>query len=837
MKKVFYILVAALIAAVSCTRELEFNDAQEAGEQGLTLRFSCGDMATRATVDGVSNENLIKQIDYFLFPVNSEGKVTDDTEYAYKGQFTPEDNGLALQYEVTIEPEKLTKIFPDGAKNAVVFAVANYVDKFGAAGNEAGTAPAIESPVTTLPEDVKTWKGLHELEVGPTFFKDGGVVDADNEFLLRWPRVMQPDEQALFFVMTADSVNVNLNTAGQYAIDAEIPLKRLASKVTVDFEYENYVETKHKADGDEVITWVPQSEGEEARVYLSNGIEHATLGGPLPADHEYVADGWGSATKPLGNGTRDLFEYAYDFMNDIPATSVEVEGEDGETTTVQKKIAHYYTYPIATEEGDDNQPYLKLVLPWYGYKWVGEGDAPTEFDPANTGWRMYKQKEVYYKIVLPRETIKDPNCIYQYHVKVNIIGSDREVKVIGEDYVIKDWSSDRVVGSSVATGRYISLDIPRDEYEMYTDEIEIVFVSSGDVTPVVEEIYQWDYSGTTPTKDYFMQDDAVTTDAALLNSKGFTAEDVEGWVSIPAGTSYLKIAHALCNDMDVDPISKFDAAPYVYKVRLHLDAAGDGNTAFDRTVIVTQYPAMYIQAETNSAYSASVTYGYVYVNGQQNTTNNNWYLVSGLSGTNSNPNMFIITSTILSDENMMLADPRKTTIQNGYSSNDNSWSPEMENIYNPGTDTRLNYYYPTDNSAVAKKMVSPKFRIASSYGKTYPVNNRQEAWQRCASYQEDGYPAGRWRIPTTAEVKYVVNLSANGFMDILFGNPRTTNESTNYWTSTGYVTVNNYTKTVDDNDGSPSGNQNVYVRCVYDDWYWADKAPDKTKPVWGDKRR
>lgn len=823
MKKVFYILVAALIAAVSCDRSLEFNDAQEAGEQGLTLRFSCGDMATRATVDGVSNENLIKQIDYFLFPVNSEGKVTDDTEYAYKGQFTPEDNGLALQYEVTIEPEKLTKIFPDGAKNAVVFAVANYVDKFGAAGNEAGTAPAIESPVTTLPEDVKTWKGLHELEVGPTFFKDGGVVDADNEFLLRWPRVMQPDEQALFFVMTADSVNVNLNTAGQYAIDAEIPLKRLASKVTVDFEYENYVETKHKTDGDEVITWVPQSEGEEARVYLSNGIEHATLGGPLPADHEYVADGWGSATKPLGNGTRDLFEYAYDFMTNIAV----VEG---------KKTAHYYTYPIATEEGDDNQPYLKLVLPWYGYKWVGEGDAPEEFDPANTGWRMYKQKEVYYKIVLPRETIKDPNCIYQYHVKVNIIGSDREVKVIGEEYVIKDWSSDRVVGSSVATGRYISLDIPRDEYEMYTDEIEIVFVSSGDVTPVVEEIYQWDYSGTTPTKDYFMQDDAVTTDEALLNSKGFTAEDVEGWVSIPAGTSYLKINHALCNDMDVDPISIFDAAPYVYKVRLHLDAAGD-DTAFDRTVIVTQYPAMYIQAETNSAYSASETYGYVYVNGQQNTTNNNWYLVSGLSGTNSNPNMFIITSTILSDENMMLADPRKTTIQNGYSSNDNSWSPEMENIYNPGTDTRLNYYYPTDDSDIAKKMVSPKFRIASSYGKTYPVNNRQNAWQRCASYQEDGYPAGRWRIPTTAEVKYVVNLSANGFMDILFGNPRTQNESTNYWTSTGYVTVNNYTKTVDDNDGSPSGNQNVYVRCVYDDWYWADKAPDKTEPVWGDKRR
>ena len=55
---------------------------------------------------------------------------------------------------------------------------------------------------------------------------------------------------------------------------------------------------------------------------------------------------------------------------------------------------------------------------------------------------------------------------------------------------MKDWLTKAPVSSNVATGRYISLDIPKDEYDMYVDEIDITFVSSGKVIPVVLEIYQ-----------------------------------------------------------------------------------------------------------------------------------------------------------------------------------------------------------------------------------------------------------------------------------------------------------------------------------------------------------
>ena len=805
MKKVLYIVFAA-VALVATSCQMEMGPLGPADpDQGLILKFSCGDMVTKAPVNGDNNENLVKYIDYFIFPLNSEEKVEDDTEYAYKGErFIPgEGHGLDGSYEVTIQPGKLAEIFPDGATKAVVFAVANYVDKDG--GN-----PSIDSPITTIPDDVKTWRALHNLEVGSTFFYD----DLNPDFQLRWPRRMNPDCDSLFFVMVADSVVVDLHTSGLYAIDATIPLKRLASKVTVSFTYESVREEKESG----TIVWIPQPGDDESRVFLSNAIEHTTLGGPLT--RELVDDSWGTATKPLGNGTRDIFEYAYDFMNDITATD-----DDG------NKLAHYYTYPIKMDAGDDNQPYIKHVLLWYGYKWLGEGDAPEEFDMENPGWDSYKQKEVYYKITLPYDSVGESNRIYEYSVNVNIVGSDKEVNIQGE-YEVLNWYTKDPVSSNVATGRYISLDIPKDEYDMYVDEIDIAFVSSGTVIPIVKEIYQWNYSGSTPTKDYFMQNDVVTTDTDLLNRKGFTAAQVEQWVTIPDETSYVKINHAMCNDINVNPISKFDAAPYVYVVTLHLEAAGD-DTSFDRTITITQYPAMFIQAETNSAYGTSDNYGYVYINNQQNTTQNNWYLVSGLTGTNSNPNMFVITSTILSDPNMILGDPRTSAVQNGYSSNDNSWSPVANNMYTAST-RRLTYYYPTDNSDAAKQIVSPKFRIASSYGKTYPVS-REGAFDRCAAYQEDGYPAGRWRIPTSAEVAYVVNLSANGFMDVLFGNPRTSDTDTNYWTASGYITVNNYTNTVTPHDGNTTGN--VYVRCVYDDWYWTDKAPDKTSFIWGDKLR
>ena len=777
MKKIFYIaFAAAALAAVSCAKNAEFIDTPVDGEQALTLNFTCGSMATRA-VEGVDNENLVKRIDYFFFPYGEDGKVDPSAEYVWKGSVIPEEgHEHDITYRETISPGILNKIFPDGNKKAVVMAIANYVGKYG---------PTATSPETTIPEDAKTWKALHELEVGPTFFKDGGP-----GFQLRWPRRMMPDDEDLFFVMAADSVEVALNTTGQYAIDAEVPLKRLASKVTVEFTFEECIDDKD-------IKWVPQYQedqagADEARVFLSNGIEHTTIGGPLTRD--LVADGWGTATQPLGNGNRDIFEYAYDFLLDIDPD------ENG------KIAAHYYTYPISMEEGDDNQPYLKLVLPWYGYvNRAAEGQTPV--------WVMAKQKEVYYKIVLPHETISEPNMIYEYDVTVNIVGNEKEVMITGEEYRVKDWSSDQAIDNNVGLGRYISLDIPKDTYDMYGNKVEILYVSSGEVEISQLQIYDQVLTGNAPVDRYYINGGPTSyVNPYNQNTTDDNNNRLPNWVTIQ-GTQ-LVVDHTLHTALD----NSVNISPFTFVVTLHLK--GVEGTQFDRTVTITQYPPIYAQTILTQNYSTVWLNNNQYIQAQTRVENNNGdYLGTvGQNGGSTARTRTVVNVTTLANMDAtiytskgvgapVIGDPR-VRLGDKYPVNpldsDESWT--SDDLGASANSYIADYLY----ADVAKSnVIAPKFMLASGYGscagtKTNWIYNVE----RCASYQEDGYPAGRWRLPTEAEIVFVYTLAH----DLgLLSNPFY--DQSHYWSNSGR---NYYNRNFNEDPGNYSS------RCVYDLWYWGD---------------
>ena len=764
MKKIIYIAAAAAaLAAVSCTRDLEWENAVDVADQNLTLTFSCGDLATRADgdestpVDGVNNENRVNRIDFFIFPLNSEGTVDGSTEYVYSGELVPEAQASDNKYTKVITGDaalKLSKIFPAGATKAMVFAVANYYGKEG---------------IT-----VKTWDDIHALEVGDTFTKDAG-----EGFGTRWPHPMETNHEELFFVMTGEK-EIELKT-GQYAIDETIPLKRLASKVTVEFDYTHSVYKDEKG-----VTWVPENlltdkpELEEARVYLSNAFCHATLGGPQTRT-PLIPDGKSESSKYVPRPDRDIFEYAYDFLADAK------EGQ----------LHYYYTYPypVSIDANGDNQPYLKLVLPWYGYKNYGTADEV-----------FYKKKEVYYKVVLPSNSITESNKLYQYKVDVRIIGSDTEVEVTGEEYRVKEWLSS-AIPTSVATGLYLSLDIPKDEYDMYSDLAEILFVSSGDVQVIVNEIYQLNLSGSAPKKEYFMKGNVVTDSTALLTKKGISKEDIEDWVTIESST--LKISHEMDNRLMVNggKNNAFDLSPYIFNVTLHLVAAGT-DTSFDRTITVTQYPSMYATsvksngsvwvntysrskyAEAANVYIGNSSYGYQYMphndNGQRIGSFADPTLVTG-EGTNNSQHCIIIHPTILDPAlGLVIGEAREAV------------GGTLDNIGG------LTNYKAGRSDDSARKVVSPGFMIASSYGKTIPLQNFDRAKERCASYQENGYPAGRWRIPTQGEIEFLIKLSDYKFIPSLF--------NARYWQSDG-----NYY------ESEEAENNHVFVRCVYDVWYWGEE--------------
>ncbi|MEE3375547.1 MAG: hypothetical protein VZR22_02455 [Candidatus Cryptobacteroides sp.] len=140
-----------------------------------------------------------------------------------------------------------------------------------------------------------------------------------------------------------------------------------------------------------------------------------------------------------------------------------------------------------------------------------------------------------------------------------------------------------------------------------------------------------------------------------------------------------------------------------------------------------------------------------------------------------------------------------------------------------GESRPLRYYRPTEKSDRTINMLAPGYRFSTKLGGTeFGTIDEDHAKWRCAGYQEDGFPGGRWRLPTMSEIKFVAQLSANKVFEPMFKG--------DYWSANGVVNVNNGTVTSNDHT-------TAFLRCVYDAWYWGDEQWGETHDqfVWGDR--
>lgn len=232
---------------------------------------------------------------------------------------------------------------------------------------------------------------------------------------------------------------------------------------------------------------------------------------------------------------------------------------------------------------------------------------------------------------------------------------------------------------------------------------------------------------------------------------------------------------------------------------------------------------------------------------------------------NKNPNRYLIRAAVSNDgsqyiignplsnniDNMPLvlessAAPRQappgidTTVTGArtLAAGEHPWTKDARYLQADGSiseDTRLLTYYrpgrPATESPNSANIIAPRFMVASSYGVTSSLY-RENALRRCASYQEEGYPAGRWRVPTTAEVMYCIQLTHNGMIPRLFGRDSTSEfakYACTYYTTTGYVLMewnDNGVEEISSSDGDVPNNVFFkFVRCVYDIWYWGEDMP------------
>lgn len=138
--------------------------------------------------------------------------------------------------------------------------------------------------------------------------------------------------------------------------------------------------------------------------------------------------------------------------------------------------------------------------------------------------------------------------------------------------------------------------------------------------------------------------------------------------------------------------------------------------------------------------------------------------------------------------------------------------------YQWNKDSELDRILIANPDASAADFIAPEFIFSSGLATALPIK-RSELEMRAAMYQESGYPAGRWRLMTEAEFKYLADLQIRGVIPVLFI-PDNTNAK--YVTAQGtcYRIVGSsiVKESVGENDA-------VGARYVYDSWYWGPE-PD-----------
>lgn len=580
------------------------------------------------------------------------------------------------------------------------------------------------------------------------------------------------------FVMDGESSSIEYD-ASSLTVEGEVRVDRAASKIAL------FVTGVDKTVTDDAgNVWEPDYRVMDISFHYGVNKAKVDVGYANNRPNNPYTTGNYYAT----SGTRDII----------------AELDDTKTTDAifALNTAHVPFYSYSSDWGratnPDTEPSITLMVPWRKVRNYGE---ETDIPLSDRKWQT-----CYYQIPINVKSTDNSltNCLernmyYKIMFHVGILGdfNPSTPTIVTASYYTVDWKTEDV---EVNVKNYKYLVVDKNDVTVYNEEVaSVAYISSDAVSAKIISITKPNYSGriagATPITDF--------SDFTLSWNDGI-----------------LQLSHELDND-NTSPT--FDYVPYTVTVEL-INQSG-----FKETIVFTQYPAMYITVDLNSDYNNDNSTGNDNSHRGYAWVNNSYTTLGGLDGystsnNNSNPNMITITTTAFSDNKYIIGDPRVTEVNNlNYG---NSWASATA-LY--GTSPRrLTYYYPTATDATKADFVSPKFRIASSYGLTSTIN-MTDARRRCASYQEDGYPAGRWRVPTAAEIEYIVQLSAKDYITILF------NDGGRYWAADGTYYVPDYA------DGSVepgTSNTTAYVRCVYDEWYWgSDPIEDKTKFTWGDAPR
>jgi len=760
----------------------------------INLTVNVPSVSTRAGADRL-NEFSMKNLHFYFFREEGHDDATSESVYdiAVDGEF---DYTRRIKLSLPDDALREGGLFGPTANECFVYAIAN------------------------VAENELTGKTVNELKATAV----GGNFD-------------KTEIQDSFTMDGFSTLSLDRTTR---TVTGTVNLKRSAAKLSLAVDIPASIDVEEKIvnpfDGSvEIVNVTYYSRAEEMRVWITNGVKSSKLNTPpgvvgedcLYSNEIISSDGVGSP-----------FEYTpeqpkYRYVQSIP----------------------FYSYPNKWDLYSPNgNCTLTLVIPWY------HEDKKGATHNVATYYRMNVQ---------PDRCMIERNTHYDMRVTIERLGGtslQQPVDMIFDWYYSMQWNM-QTLPTDIKEIRYLLLnnndfsDARNAYYYVMENEknISIPYNSSHPVEIESVELSWYDYYNdrrreVTLTKNGTYKYSGIEDYKNSTHFAGIEIDPVKSTLNLRRD-----LLHIYWRDNSPE-ISTTEAAINAYDFRIKLRHVGSdsGDPSANATVVISQIPAISITTNLtasgtrfinnqNTKYEfrngnwPNYTYyykGYVTTSEQWprgNETKQRYWLGSYHDDNNvQNKHTYILTiSKFAAGDDYIIADPRARKVDN---LNEDGVSATSAADWSMSDGSRqLQNYYPGDNDNEKKRFIAPQLRVASQWGVTYQIS-RRGAERRCASYQEDGRPAGRWRLPTVAEIQYICRLSNKKFIPYLFG---TEGNTANYWCASGGVDVDNDTNnpSVTVADAADPYSRRA-VRCVYDEWFWkADTLMNKKQFKWGDQPR
>lgn len=782
MKRYILYFLNILLVSVFTSCEVEDLKATFGDKKAntLTLHLNVGSLNSRANIAGERdrNENLIQSLDCFFYQTANGNAVL------HKSASIPVAlNGTdSHSVNISIDEDDLKALFGsdykingDG-KICYIYIIANRPEALKFTGNE--TIEALKS---------KTLTGIFAtLGNQANFVMDSGSEDGfdqDNNLKYRYDEI---------------TLTVEDNVA---TLSGHVNLYRSAAKVGL---YVHVPESIENGEGDNKTVWTPVDGS--MTVKFHKGVKKGNIDNTLC---------------PYSIQDEDYFE-----TGACAFTEASSPISDNGVAYNQTTAYPFYTYPTSTAEGQGT--YFTLYLSWKSQTEGADTDK-TEDD-------QYQYKNCTYQIPINKLEALERNNYYRLLLNVGVLGTESDVVVLEPSYKVLDWNNE-TINTDIEENVYLV--VQEHDVTIYNkNSYAVEYASSHQLEAQILSITQPNYSqqiaGTSIFCDYeegegMNRVERGTDGDVYIDGQKQNNIDVSLYrdCSVDVIDNTIVLNHVVVNRGEEIVAKEYDIAPYTITVYVKMvygtNSSGE-DLYYDDIITFTQYPSMYAEAKLNDRNDNNK--GYVYVYNENGYDEPQWSTVRGAShsassGSNSNPNMYVIyLSALSSTDSYLISDPRDT--KNPITGSTNGW--DINNDDDLGQKLTNYYQTRTDNA----DLIAPIFRMASSHGKCGSAISYTDAKRRCAAYQEDGLPAGRWRVPTTAELRYIAKLSSEGKIPHLYSN------NGKYWTATALCTYST-NGTVTENT-SFNNNTTAYVRCVYDEWYWgSDQLVDKTQFTWGDE--